>query len=668
MGGNYPSSHHHSPRSRSSIHLLAPLRLTLSLCLSLLLAPPEGISALSPSRLPSAGTSLRPPSTRAAFSMLRHLGGCTNRSWAKKTIGEPYRSLVGGRAMTSKLSPSAGDGDGNRVVPAIDSLADLSNLSRAVAKALIDSHPKPRAVLAIAGGGSPALSALTATPGASSVLLEGTVCYDRRSFAGYVGMHPLSPPPQVWAPAPTPTGRAFSFSGSEAATILSNASLHRAMELTPTLMGMLDCVGVGCASALSIPSRPDKPGAAHVVVTGSDGQVVSVDATLSAGGSDLERRRDRAEEDAVVGSIVLTALARHGDEVGGAAGKGWTLTAAEMDSILGREGDSASQSRGRIGPSTAKEAAVCVVSGQADAVILVPDPEDGCGNGGVRPLVHPVLPPDPLIFPGSFNPPHIGHRALAEAAVQALMRIRAEEKGEGSESFSAASTHGSVWDAAEAPLSTEFPSLLFETSLTNVDKPPMDPSEAARRVGLFRGCIDGPSGVGSGIGNDADDSPLKDWGVLLTSAPLFSQKVEILANLVSISSSAVAERTHGKSSAAGTRRRLLTFVIGTDTMVRIINPKYYGDSYDAMLSAVRDMGAAGVRFIVGGRLDQGEGNGRKIPSFISGKDDLASLPKDVQGMFTLLTESDFRLDISSTDLRAAAGSRIKPVPPDRLGS
>ena len=80
------------------------------------------------------------------------------------------------------------------------------------------------------------------------------------------------------------------------------------------------------------------------------------------------------------------------------------------------------------------------------------------------------------------------------------------------------------------------------------------------------------------------------------------------------------------------------------------------------------MGAAGVRFIVGGRLDQGEGNGRKIPSFISGKDDLASLPKDVQGMFTLLTESDFRLDISSTDLRAAAGSRIKPVPPDRLGS
>lgn len=48
----------------------------------------------------------------------------------------------------------------------------------------------------------------------------------------------------------------------------------------------------------------------------------------------------------------------------------------------------------------------------------------------------------------------------------------------------------------------------------------------------------------------------------------------------------------------------LGFVIGTDTMVRILNPKYYGDDRDMMLDAVREMGRSGVHFVVGGRLEQ----------------------------------------------------------------
>jgi hypothetical protein len=39
-------------------------------------------------------------------------------------------------------------------------------------------------------------------------------------------------------------------------------------------------------------------------------------------------------------------------------------------------------------------------------------------------------------------------------------------------------------------------------------------------------------------------------------------------------------------------------------MIRILNPKYYGQSYDTMLKAVRDMGRSGVKFVVGGRLEQ----------------------------------------------------------------
>lgn len=51
----------------------------------------------------------------------------------------------------------------------------------------------------------------------------------------------------------------------------------------------------------------------------------------------------------------------------------------------------------------------------------------------------------------------------------------------------------------------------------------------------------------------------------------------------------------------------LGFVIGTDTMVRILNPKYYGDDVEEMLESVREMGRSGVHFVVGGRLEQRPG-------------------------------------------------------------
>lgn len=48
--------------------------------------------------------------------------------------------------------------------------------------------------------------------------------------------------------------------------------------------------------------------------------------------------------------------------------------------------------------------------------------------------------------------------------------------------------------------------------------------------------------------------------------------------------------------------------IGTDTMVRIINPKYYGNRKEHMIKALEDMNSKGVHFIVGGRLEQGMDN------------------------------------------------------------
>jgi len=91
----------------------------------------------------------------------------------------------------------------------------------------------------------------------------------------------------------------------------------------------------------------------------------------------------------------------------------------------------------------------------------------------------------------------------------------------------------------------------------------------------------------------------------------------------------------------------MSFVIGTDTMVRIINPKYYGDIRDDMISALLKMKERGVHFIVGGRVESS--------IFVNGEEQVMSLPMEIQEMFTFLTEDEFRLDISSTELRERLG-------------
>jgi len=156
--------------------------------------------------------------------------------------------------------------------------------------------------------------------------------------------------------------------------------------------------------------------------------------------------------------------------------------------------------------------------------------------------------------------------------------------------------------------------------------------------------------------HSSDEEMPEDWAVLLTNAPLFSQKASMLDELIPSSSnnSTVDNGINGFGAldgngeeTSGTRRKM-SFVLGTDTMVRIINPKYYGDSRENMLAALVDMKEKGVHFIVGGRLEQGTDD---RPTFVNGEEEVKSLPPDVREMFTLLTEEEFRLDISSTEVR-----------------
>jgi nicotinamide mononucleotide (NMN) deamidase PncC len=134
----------------------------------------------------------------------------------------------------------------------------------------------------------------------------------------------------------------------------------------------------------------------------------------------------------------------------------------------------------------------------------------------------------------------------------------------------------------------------FELSVANVDKPTLPIEEASRRVAQFT------------------------WQapVWLTKAPTFVEKARLFPGAV--------------------------FVVGHDTAARIISTRYYQDSAPAMTAALQALRDAGCRFLVAGRLDAG---GRFL-----GVEDLAP-PDAFRDLFHGIAEEQFRLDLSSTQLR-----------------
>lgn len=135
----------------------------------------------------------------------------------------------------------------------------------------------------------------------------------------------------------------------------------------------------------------------------------------------------------------------------------------------------------------------------------------------------------------------------------------------------------------------------FEISVTNVDKPPLAGDTMRYRIKQF-----------------AWRAPVE-----LTRAPTFLEKSRLFP---------------------GT-----TFVIGADTAERLVAAKYYGDDEMRMHDALDEIGNAGGSFLVAVRVDAA---GR-----VRGLGDIA-VPRRYAELFTPIPEQRFRLDTSSSAIRA----------------
>ena len=146
----------------------------------------------------------------------------------------------------------------------------------------------------------------------------------------------------------------------------------------------------------------------------------------------------------------------------------------------------------------------------------------------------------------------------------------------------------------------------FELSVFHPEKPPLDYLSIADRVGRFAG--------------------VRGW-LLLTDAPTYLDKARLFPGS--------------------------TFVVGHDTAVRIVEPRWYGGiaARDAMLD---ELEALGVRLLVFGRVDH-SGRFRDLDADTF---DNARVARFVTGSTTVIAESRFRSDLSSTWLRSQSPEEL----------
>ncbi|MEN6407938.1 MAG: hypothetical protein ABFC77_15900 [Thermoguttaceae bacterium] len=249
-------------------------------------------------------------------------------------------------------------------------------------------HDAPRRiVLAAAGGGSRAIADLLEVPGGSRTLLEAVVPYSAASMTAYLG----GPPDE--------------FCSAATARAMAMAALVRARRFEPNNP---QPIGAACTASLATDRPKHGPHRIHAALQTIE-QTTVWSLQLHKG------RRSRTEEEHVAGRLLLNVVAEACD----------IAARLELDLLEGEQVERLQT----VAPPAWRE----LLMGRLDRVLCPPTdrmPE--------------------VLFPGSFNPPHAGHRRMADIACQWL---------------------------GQRPT--------FELSIENVDKPPLDFLEIERRLKLF---------------------------------------------------------------------------------------------------------------------------------------------------------------------------------------
>ncbi len=272
-------------------------------------------------------------------------------------------------------------------------------------------------VLAITGGGSGAIAELLSVPGGSATILEAVVPYSAAALEQWLG----GPPDH--------------YCDERTARAMAMAAFERARRLSTADPGVLRGIG---ATASLVSNRPKRgPHRIHVAWQSAERTaVVSCELTKGA--------RSRLEEEQLAAQLILKA-------VGEACG----INTVAQDGLTSASpllpGERVTR-RDETAPPAWSE----LLLGRRDCVAIAEKPD----SPNERPAA---------LFPGAFNPLHVGHLRMAE--------IAAERLGE---------------------------KVTFELSILNVDKPPLDFVEIADRLRQFSG-----------------------QQVLLTRAPRFVEKAQL---------------------------------------------------------------------------------------------------------------------------------------------
>ena len=230
--------------------------------------------------------------------------------------------------------------------------------------------------------------------------------------------------------------------------------------------------------------------------------------------------------------------------------------------------------------------------------------------------VQQTLHPDPLerlLAPDKHRSTDEEDKRVASGEAPSTVTVHPDGRMSEDEPFSGALLPGSFSPLHEGHerLAKVAPELMmsggvaFEISILNVDKPPLGLGEVRSRLAQFRG----------------------KWAVVLTRARTFVEKAALFPGC--------------------------TFVIGWDTAVRLMHPRYYEGGENEMLEALTAMREAGCKVLVAGRVQDG---------VFHTLDDI-DIPRGYGNMFSAVPEDRFRVDVSSTELRAAGGERWTPLSP-----